>query len=252
MDTLPGKFIGVSFKMYFDHEQTLAWSHQIREVIAGKTRSLSDTVVAIFPLLPSIQAVKEVFSGFPVALGAQNVADHEKGPFTGEVSAAALAQLGCLFVEIGHAERRRIFSESDAMLTAKLAVTYEHGMVPLLCVGEMTKGSAAEAGEYCSWQIARTFGALPENGPIIIAYEPVWAIGAPAPAGSDHIIGVCQVIREWFECNRPATSARIVYGGSAGVGLFPQLSSQVDGLFLGRFAHDPIAYASILDDIIAG
>jgi triosephosphate isomerase len=250
MIELPAKFVGVSLKMYFDHAQTLAWARQIADVVAARSGQLDDVALVVFPIFPSLEAVGEIFADLPVALGAQNLSAFESGAYTGEVPAQALSQLGCRYVEIGHAERRQLFGEDDTQITDKLTTAFGHQLVPLLCVGELEQGDPAAAGEYCVGQIERTLGQVAAPGPVIIAYEPIWAIGASTPAGPEHITAVAGAIRGWLDEQLPGCPARVVYGGSAGKGLFGKLGNDVDGLFLGRFAHDPGCFAATLGEVL--
>jgi triosephosphate isomerase len=239
--------------MYFDYEQTLAWAAQIAAVVAADRDKLRDIELVIFPTFPSLAAVAKIFAQSPVAVGAQNLSDHEQGAFTGEVSAQTLVQVGCSYVEIGHAERRLLFGEGDSEIQGKLVVAFRNQLTPLLCVGEPTQGSKADAGAYCVQQLANTLGRVGDEhagSPVVVAYEPVWAIGAQSPATVEHIATVCQMVKQWLAQNRPAAKSCVVYGGSAGSGLLAQLGTRVDGLFLGRFAHDSQAFAEILAEAI--
>jgi triosephosphate isomerase len=154
-------------------------------------------------------------------------------------------------VEIGHAERRYLFGETADLITRKVDVSLEHGLVPLVCVGEGRLGdttpvepeaAVAEAGA----QLAQVLYRLPGSSPFVVAYEPVWAIGADQPAPVDHVRAVAAGLRRMLD---GFSSARLIYGGTAGPGLFSQLATAVDGLFLGRRAHDPAAFAEVLGEV---
>jgi triosephosphate isomerase len=238
--------------MYFDHRQTLDWAGRVAAIVADQADRLEEVQVVVFPGFASLEALARVFAGGSVRLGAQNLASHERGAFTGEVPAAALAQVGCAYVEIGHAERRRLFAEGDVEIQGKLASAFRHRLTPLLCVGEPVEGSAEAAGAYCLRQLEATLGQVgPEHGPrpLVVAYEPVWAIGADRPASVAHIAQVCAALRDWLARRRPGGRSLVVYGGSAGPGLLARLGAQVDGLFLGRSAHDPQAFGKILSEL---
>ncbi|MCL2804250.1 MAG: triose-phosphate isomerase [Micrococcales bacterium] len=245
------KFLGVSLKMYFDHQRTLAWTGRIIEAVESAGQ-LGAVEVVLFPSFVSIPAVVDLVGRQhqTIRVGAQNVADHASGPFTGEVSAASLKQVGCHFVEIGHAERRRLFGENNAIASGKVAAALDQGMVPLLCVGEPGEVAMAAAGDYCIEQLEAILGSLAGDQlagqRVDIAYEPVASIGASRPADEQHILAVCQQLSRWASRECPDTSVRVVYGGSAGPGLLSRLGVGVDGLFLGRFAHDPEAFAQVL------
>jgi triosephosphate isomerase len=150
---------------------------------------------------------------------------------------------------VGHAERRRYFGETDVDVARKTAAVVAHGMVPLICIGEKTKGDISMCIDEVAVQVNAVLDKLPLSAEILLAYEPVWAIGAAEAAQADHVLAVVHGIRS-LECvkSREDGKTRILYGGSAGPGIFEGLKDQVDGLFLGRFAHDPnMFYKTMLE-----
>ncbi|KAF9893851.1 hypothetical protein FE257_010021 [Aspergillus nanangensis] len=180
----------------------------------------------------------------PFLLGAQDCFWESLGAYTGEVSPQSLRSMGVTIVELGHAERRALFGETDATTGKKAAAACAHGMVPLVCIGEeTTPGPVASeavglAVRECVVQVRAVLEAIPAHAPVIFAYEPVWAIGKPAPAGVDHIAAVVGGIKAVI--GERDGDVRILYGGSAGPGLWGKggLGKAVDGMFLGRFAHE--------------
>lgn len=239
--------IGVSLKMYFTHARTVEWVTAVAEIMRSHPAAPSVTAF-VMPQHPSIPAALAVAG--PLEVGAQDLAAADAGAFTGEVSGAVLAELGCRFVEVGHAERRRLFGETDEAVADKVHAALRNALTPVLCVGESEGIDQAAAAEVCIEQIrsglsaAEAAGAI---GPIIVAYEPLWAIGAAEPASSAHIRGVCSRLREHLRSG--PDGARVIYGGSAGPGLLATIADSVDGVFLGRFAHDPTAIRDILDEV---
>ena len=247
--------IGVSLKMYFSHARSVAWAAEVADV-ARRHPAVRDGVVDLFvvPSFPAIVPVREALIGTGVRLGAQDLATHDSGPFTGEVSGAELAEIGCTLAEIGHAERRTLFHEDDAVVAAKTAAALRNGITPLLCVGEEAEASPAVAALEVSAQIDAALAAADDaglEGPLLVAYEPVWAIGAPVPASRDHIAAVVAAVEERLAELPGRSGSRVIYGGSAGPGLLTDLGGDVRGLFLGRFAHDPAAVERILDEALA-
>jgi triosephosphate isomerase len=240
--------VGVSLKMYFSHARTVEWVTEVAEILREHPAAPAVTAF-VMPQYPSIPAALAL-SG-PLEVGAQDLAIADAGAFTGEVSGAVLAELGCRFVEVGHAERRRLFGETDEIVAAKVQAALRNGLTPLLCVGESERTDPAAAAEACIQQIRSGLSAAEAagggTGPIIVAYEPLWAIGAAEPASSEHIRGVCSRLREYLLSTRE--DASVIYGGSAGPGLLTTIADSVDGLFLGRFAHDPTAVRDILDEV---
>ncbi|MFK4788961.1 triose-phosphate isomerase family protein [Microbacterium sp. ZW T5_56] len=239
--------IGASLKMYFSHARTISWVSEVAAIVAAHPARGAVTAFVI-PQYPSIPGALD--RAGDLLVGAQDVATEDSGAFTGEVSAAVLAELGCRFVEVGHAERRRMFGDTDAVVAAKTHAAIRNGLVPIVCVGEAERVDADTAASACIEQIRSALAAADDagvRGEFVIAYEPLWAIGAPAPAADDHIRGVCTRLRAHLRAaERPA---RVIYGGSAGPGLLTRIADSVDGLFLGRFAHEPGAVRDILDEV---
>ncbi|KAI1632135.1 mitochondrial triosephosphate isomerase [Biscogniauxia mediterranea] len=296
------RIVGVSTKMYFSASQTSHYITSLLSLLSSSppaTLSLLRSRVDIFfipdhlTLLSSITALSSPSAPAPVPEilpGAQDAHHADAGPYTGEVSPRVLAELGCRLLEINHAERRRLFGETDASAALKVEAAARNAMTPLLCVGEVTRpaylldspdspesptadqveaGAAAAADEIAA-RLGTLLSRLDPAADAVLAYEPVWAIGAARPAGADHVVGVARRLRR-LECvARRTGTTRIVYGGSAGPGLFAKLArgggggggrgeeeveeegeeegDAVDGLFLGRFAHDPEQfYKTILE-----
>ncbi|MGB4137667.1 MAG: triose-phosphate isomerase family protein [Microbacterium sp.] len=239
--------IGASLKMYFSHARTVAWVQDVAAVLDG--HPARDRVEAfVIPQYPSIPACLDAAGA--LAVGAQDVATEDAGAFTGEVSGSVLAELGCRFVEVGHAERRRMFGDTDEVVAAKTHAALRNGLTPILCIGESERADPGAAAEVCIEQIASALAdarAAGVAGPLVIAYEPLWAIGAPEPAEPGHIVQVCRRLRAHL--GEQGLQARVIYGGSAGPGLLTRIADSVDGLFLGRFAHDPAAVRAILDEV---
>ncbi|WP_396918408.1 triose-phosphate isomerase family protein [Mycolicibacterium sp.] len=247
--------IGISLKMYMGYEETARWCRRIAD-IAGEHPAVADGLTELFvlPSLPAIARCVDICAGSGVRVGAQNVFWEDAGAFTGEVSGAMLAEMGCSYVEVGHAERRRIFGESDDMIASKARAALRNGLTPVVCVGELERMAPEQAARLCISDVAAVLKAARAHvipAPLIVAYEPQWAIGAAEPAPAEYIQEVCRAVRRWLSEQPAAQGSRIVYGGSAGPGLLSRLGGAVDGLFLGRRAHDPAAVVSILDEVSA-
>jgi len=185
--------------------------HGSRETI----RALLDAIVAgvdaagaqcaICPPFPYLAQVAERLRGTPIAWGAQNVAEHAQGAYTGEVSAAMLAEFGCRYVIVGHSERRQLYGETDAQVAAKFAAARKAGLTPILCVGEtLAERDAGRTTEV----VARQLGAVAFTAGVV-AYEPVWAIGTGRNATPEQAQEVHAFLRERLPRDTP-----ILYGGS--------------------------------------
>ncbi|WP_428376247.1 triose-phosphate isomerase family protein [Lichenicoccus sp.] len=236
-----GPLIGVSLKMYMGLARTRAWMTELAAMM--RSLPLMPFELFVIPSFLSIGDAVQVLDGVGVAVGAQDVFWEDAGAYTGEVSAPMLVEAGCSYVEIGHAERRALFGETDADVALKVKASVRAGLIPVLCVGEVVEAGPEEAIAACAVQIDAALDGIPADSEVVIAYEPVWAIGAPEPAGAPYIRAVAQGLRRHLEANR---NARLIYGGSAGPGLLSRLDGAVDGLFLGRFAHDISALREVL------
>ena len=243
----PKRLVGVSTKMYFGVEQTKGYVKTVLNKLSTD-QSLFDKVdVFMIPDFVSLSSIATISEGTGLIIGAQDAYFEDKGAFTGEVSPAQLSEVGCKIVELGHAERRRLFYETDEDAAKKAAAACRNGMIPLVCIGEKTRGEVNVAVSECQVQVDAVVKAVPDDAEIVLAYEPVWAIGKAEPAGADHVVDVTKELRRLTEGRSGVT--RILYGGSAGPGLFAKLSEGVDGLFLGRFAHDPEQFLKTIQEI---
>lgn len=233
--------------MYFGHEQALDWCATVAARARGHQAVLTGRVrLIVIPTYLQIVPALEAFARTPVEVGAQDVAAADAGPYTGEVSARELREIGVTSAEIGHAERRRLFGETDEVVAAKTAAALRNGITPFLCVGESRRQDPAAAAATAVAQVRTAVGTQP--GPLVVAYEPVWAIGAAEPASAEHIVTVCDSIRSALDELPDRERRVVVYGGSAGPGLLAQLGGAADGLFLGRRAHDPAALFAVIDE----
>ncbi len=279
------RLVGVSTKMYFDLPKTASYTEQVLALLATTLPKLAHpTDVFLIPDFLTILSCRErihaqTLSQSPSSagtqpllwLGAQDTHHEDAGAFTGEVSARQLAQAGVRLVEIGHAERRRFFGETDAGVVLKAKAALRNGLTPLICVGEQAQeGGVENAVEECWAQVRGVFedekvledsqrrrkeeGEGEQGGmELVLAYEPVWAIGQPQPATPEYVVQVTKLLRQ--RCAAVAGyegSVRILYGGSAGPGLYEKLQDGVDGLFLGRFAHDPEQFVQTVTEVAGG
>lgn len=164
---------------------------------------------AVCPPYPYLAQVAERLRGSPIALGAQNVSEHALGAYTGEVAAAMLAELGCKYAIVGHSERRQVFGESDAQVSAKFGAAQKGGLTPILCVGETLQERDAGKTEAV---VARQLDAVLNRNAFekaVLAYEPVWAIGTGRNATPEQAQAVHAFLRI-----RVSLETRILYGGS--------------------------------------
>jgi triosephosphate isomerase len=239
--------IGTSWKMNVTATQAAAYLDTLRPLVAGVT----DRDLFVLPPFPAIFVARDRLAGSNVAWGAQDVHPNDWGAHTGDVSAPMLADLGCSYVEVGHSERRRDHGETPDIVAAKVAAVLRWGMTPILCVGETRRGGPAAA---LAAVLPDLEGCLAQSPAvsldrIVIAYEPVWAIGVNAAAATpDEICAVHEGLHAWLGRRAPGGDAvRVIYGGSVDEELASLVLSQpgVDGVFVGRRALDPATFGMI-------
>lgn len=238
--------VAVSLKAYLGLAETLAWCRGLVSLRDGAGSSGSADI-AVFPAMTALAAVASELRGRGIDWGAQDIAGDEHGAQTGETPGRLLAELGCRYAEIGHAERRAR-GESDEIVARKTALALDFGITPFICIGEPERHDASDAIAWCTAQLEQAI-AVAAGRPIVVAYEPVWAIGAPQPAPADAVRPIADGIRSVLAAK--GADARLVYGGAAGPGTLTDLAGHVDGIFLGRFAHDLNNVSAILSEIDA-
>lgn len=244
--TQPAVLIGASTKAYLGFAQSVAWLDGIAaELDARPGLAGSGVVPFVIPSFPLLAAALDRLAPRGVLVGAQAVSWGD-GAVTGEVSAALLAEMGVTLVEIGHAERRSHFGETDEVIARKVDAADAAGLRTLLCVGEPHRVDPAEAVAFCLDQVRSAIRAdAAKLASVLVAYEPIWAIGADLPADPGYVTDVLTGLREALGAIGGVPP--LIYGGSAGPGLLGRLPA-ADGLFLGRFAHEPAAFAAVLDE----
>lgn len=230
-------FIAGNWKMNLDRRQAVA----LAKAVAAKAGGFSHVDLAVCPPSVYLGAVAEALAGSKVGLGAQNMYHEASGAFTGEISAAMLVDIGCRYVILGHSERRHIFGETDEQINRKVLAALDAALTPIVCVGELL--AEREAGQTAA-VIRRQFeGSLAgvtaeqmEN--VVIAYEPVWAIGTGKVATPEQAQEVHLDLRKLLAArynNALAQSVRLQYGGSVKPSNAAELLSQsdIDGALVG-------------------
>jgi triosephosphate isomerase len=236
--------VGVGLKMFLGYAESVRYL----TAVAGAAPGFSGVGVFVLPSFPVIPRAAGALGGSRVAYGAQDGHWEQEGAFTGCVSPAMLRELGCTFMEVGHAERRRLFGEDDATTARKAAAAVEAGLVPIICVGEQHAGDDAAA--HAVAQAACVLDELPADATAVIAYEPIWAIGAAAPADERHIAPVASALRA-STLSRPGR-VRLLYGGSVASGRVGEIMrAGLDGVFVGRGALAIDGLCSIVDEVRA-
>jgi len=210
--------------------------------------------VVIFPPYTALFAVSEALKGTGIKLGAQNMHPDEKGAFTGEISPLMLKDAGCSCVILGHSERRHIFSESDEYINRKVKAAFRHGLKPFLCVGEtLDERQAGLTQEVCKRQLSGSLAGLnaDEIAAMVIAYEPVWAIGTGVNATSEDAEKSIAFIRGYLGEKYGAEAAgqvRIQYGGSvkpSNIGEYIRCEN-IDGALVGGASLEIDSFYSLV------
>lgn len=234
---------------------------EARELAAGlkaRLAALGGADVVVCPPFTALAEVGRALAGSPIELGAQDLHWEPKGAFTGEVSAPMLWDLGCTYVITGHSERRRLLGEDDETVRRKVAAACANELIPILCVGESLEEREAGRTERIVQTQARlgTLDVPPESAAhLVIAYEPVWAIGSGHPATGEEANRVAGLIRGWLRqwFGDAADSVRILYGGSVTPESIAEFAGQpeIDGALVGGASLDADAFADIVK-IVAG
>lgn len=245
------KLVGVGLKMYFSASETILWASEVKNELLKYNKVLNSSVeLFVLPSTPMLKEIATIFLGTKIALGSQDHSPYEYGPYTGDVSAGMISEIGCKYAEVGHAERRHLYHEDDNTIAKKTEQAFRNKLIPIVCVGEVKEIDRLASIVEVLRQLnsALLFSRQYLFSPMVVAYEPVWAIGVDLPANADHIVAVCSAIKDEL-LKLGVTMASVIYGGSAGPKLFSQISDSVDGLFLGRAAHDVKALVKILEEV---
>ncbi|TLS42471.1 triose-phosphate isomerase [Streptomyces montanus] len=243
-----------NWKMNLNHLEAIAHVQKLAFALADKDYEAVE--VAVLPPFTDLRSVQTLVDGdkLKIKYGAQDLSAHDSGAYTGEISGSMLAKLKCTYVVIGHSERRQYHNETDELCNAKVKAAYKHGLTPILCVGEGLE--IRKAGNQVSHTLAQVDGALKDipaeqAESIVIAYEPVWAIGTGEVATPEDAQEVCGAIRgrlaELYS-QELADQVRIQYGGSVKAGNVAAIMAQpdVDGALIGGASLDADEFVKIV------
>jgi triosephosphate isomerase len=243
------RLIAGNWKMH----KTIREAHDLAAALRGRLDGAGGADVVVCPPFTALAEVGKTLAGSRIELGAQDLHWEPAGAFTGEVSAAMLWDLGCLYSIVGHSERRRLLGEDDETVRRKLNAALANELVPILCVGESKEERDAGRTERIVQTQARiaTLDVPRESaGQLVVAYEPVWAIGSGTPAGGAEANRVVQLLRawlgEWF--GDAASGIRILYGGSVTPENIAEFAGQpeIDGALVGGASLDAEAFVTIV------
>ena len=243
-----------NWKMNLNHLEAIAVTQKLVYSLGDKDYDAVD--VAIIPPFTDIRSIQTMIDGDRLRLtyGAQDLSPESRGAFTGDISGPMLHKLGCTYVIVGHSERRAIHSESDALINRKIKAALTHELTPIFCVGEEL--FVRESGSHVSHVIRQIRAGLAgftrqELKRIVIAYEPIWAIGTGKVATPEDAQEVCAAIREEIEnIGSPEIAAemRILYGGSVKPSNIAEIMAMadIDGALIGGASLDPEDLAKIV------
>jgi len=234
--------IAANWKMYKTAEDSAAYFSRWRSVTPPRGRE-----VAFFPPFTLLAQVRSLLPPGQ-RLGAQNLHEAAEGAFTGEVSATMLTDAGCTYVLTGHSERRHVFGEPDVRIAAKIRAAFEHGLRPILCVGEtLEEREAGRTLQIVLGQLAAGLGTPVHEGGFDVAYEPVWAIGTGKVAQPKDAEEVHGAILKWLAGHGTGQDTRVLYGGSVKPANAAALLATpgVHGLLVGGASLDPDSFAAI-------
>ena len=243
--------IAGNWKMHKTVQEAVELVRELKELVSD----VKDRDILVCPPFTALYAVSRELEGSNIALGAQNMFYEEKGAFTGEISPLMVKDVGCSYVILGHSERRHIFGETDELINKKVLSAVNHGLIPILCVGEtLQEREEGKTKDVIERQVKEGLKGLNETSEFVIAYEPVWAIGTGKTATPELAEKVHSFIREILAemfGKEKADSIRILYGGSVKPENAAGLMSQpnIDGSLVGGASLKAESFAKIVKSI---
>ena len=244
-----------NWKMNLNHQEAVVLVQKLAWTLSDKKHDYRRVEVVVVPPFTDLRGVQTLVDGdrLEIRYGAQDVSTHDSGAYTGEIAASMLAKLGCSYVVVGHSERREYHAETDEVVNAKARKVIEAEMTPIVCVGEgLDVRKEGRQVEYTLAQVDGSLAGLTEQqvADLVIAYEPVWAIGTGEVATPDDAQEVCAAIRArvaeaWSE--DAAASVRILYGGSVKAANVAGImeKTDVDGCLVGGASLDADEFGGI-------
>jgi triosephosphate isomerase (TIM) len=248
--------IAGNWKLNLDHLEATHAVQKLAWLLRDAKHDFSEVEVAVLPAFTSIRSVQTLVDADQLSIryGGQDLSAHTDGAYTGEIAGSMLAKLGATYVAVGHSERRQFHAEDDSVVNAKVKAAFAAGLVPILCIGEGL--DIRKAGDQVPYTLAQLDGALDgvpakEASTIVIAYEPVWAIGTGEVATPADAQEVCAAIRARLAelySTEIADGVRVLYGGSVKSGNIAAIMAEadVDGALVGGASLDPEEFSKIV------
>jgi triosephosphate isomerase len=246
--------IAGNWKLNLDHLQAIAFVQKLAWSLSDAKHDPSTVEVAVFPPFTDIRSVQTLVAAdkLPIAYGAQDVSEHESGAYTGEISAAFLRALECGYVIVGHSERRTLHNETDEQIAGKVAAAVQQNVVPVICVGETSEDLEKHGPSAVPVaQLKVALSKISSTADIVVAYEPVWAIGSGQAATPEQAENVAAALREVIRetlGDDVAQKTRILYGGSVKANNIAGFMREpnVDGALVGGASLDLNEFSSIV------
>ncbi|MBC7724463.1 MAG: triose-phosphate isomerase [Burkholderiaceae bacterium] len=247
-------FIAGNWKLNLDHLQSIAFVQKLAWSLKDARLDFNEVEVAVFPPFTDLRSVQTLISAdkLPLKFGAQDLSEHDSGAYTGEISGAFLKALDCQYVIIGHSERRTLHNEGDDVVAAKTAAAVRHGLVPVVCVGETAEDLEKHGPSAVPVaQLKAAIAGLTAGTDIVVAYEPVWAIGsgqAATPEQAEQVAVQLRAVVADLLGQEAADATRILYGGSVKSGNIAGFMREpnVDGALVGGASLDIPEFSSII------
>ncbi len=245
-----------NWKMNLDHQQATHTVQKLAWLLQDAKHDYASVEVAVLPPFTDLRSVQTLVDAdkLGIVYGAQDVSTHTSGAYTGEISPVFLAKLGCTYAVVGHSERRQYHGEDDALVNAKVRNALANGLVPILCVGEDLE--TRRAGSHVGHTLSQLDGALvdvpaADVAKVVVAYEPVWAIGTgetATPADAQEMAGALRARLVELYDEATAAAVRILYGGSAKAANIAAImaGADVDGALVGGASLDPEEFATMV------
>jgi triosephosphate isomerase len=242
-----------NWKMNLNHLEAIALVQKLAFSLTDQ--DFDGVEVAVLPPFTHIRSVQTLVDGdkLRIVYGAQDLSEHDDGAYTGEISGAMLAKLGCSYVVVGHSERRQFHAEDDALVNRKVHAAFRHGLIPIVCIGEGLE--VRQEGRHVEHTLVQLDGAVagvtPGNAALlVVAYEPVWAIGTgevATPADAQEVTSAIRRRLAELYSAELADSVRVLYGGSVKADNIGPIMAQpdVDGALVGGASLDPDGFTAI-------
>ena len=246
--------IAGNWKMNLDHLQAIAFVQKLAWTLKDAGHDFNTVEVAVFPPFTDLRSVQTLVSAdkLPLAFGAQDVSEHESGAYTGEIPAIFLSKLACRYVIIGHSERRTLHAETDEQVAAKVAAALAQNLSPIICVGETAEDLEQHGPSAIPVaQLRAALATVSTAADIVVAYEPVWAIGsgqAATPEQAEQVAAALRAVLVDALGEDVAAKTRILYGGSVKSGNIASFMREpnVDGALVGGASLDVDEFAAIV------